>query len=131
MATQSRRRPRGFSLLEMLVAITILGFALAALYQAASAATRNLRTTQRHAYAVELARSLVDEYAVLPSRSAMEMRGETGSGFRWRVGATPLPAYGEALPSGALQRLQVEVAWPDGPRLRSVQLHSVATGIEP
>ena len=49
----------GFSLLEVLVAITILALALAVLYQAASGATRNVRSDEKYAYGVELARSLL------------------------------------------------------------------------
>lgn len=120
----------GFSLLEMLVALAILGIALGALYQAASGATRNLRTAQRHAYAVELARSLLDQYAVVPAAGLAE-RGETGSGFRWQVRARPLPGVGSALPAGRLQALQVRVAWPDGARERSVVLDGVVAGGAP
>ena len=52
------RRCGGFSLLEMVVAIAILALALAALYQAAGGATRNVRSDEKYAYGVELARSL-------------------------------------------------------------------------
>ena len=52
-------RGKGFSLLEMVVAISILGLTLGALYQAVSGATRNVRTDEKYAYGVELARSLL------------------------------------------------------------------------
>ena len=52
-------RSRGFSLLEMLVAMSILAMSLGALYQAVSGATRNVRSDERYAYAIELARSLI------------------------------------------------------------------------
>ena len=61
-------RQSGFSLLEMLVAISILALALGSLYQAASGATRNIRTSERYAYGVELARSLLSENAMVPQR---------------------------------------------------------------
>ena len=53
-----RGRASGFSLLEMIVAMAILGLALGALYQAASGATRNVRSDEKYAYGVELARTL-------------------------------------------------------------------------
>ena len=63
----AKSRSGGFSLLEMLVAVTILGLALGALYQAASGATRNVRTAERYAYAVELASSLLANNAIVPA----------------------------------------------------------------
>jgi general secretion pathway protein I len=121
-------RQRGYSLIEMVVAIAILGLALGALYQAASGATRNVRTDQRYAYAVELARSLVANYSVVPAAGISE-RGETSSGFVWEVRAQPLQRpRGSLLATGQLQSLEVSVNWPDGTRRRDVTLHSVVAG---
>src|SRR6056297_2996658 len=83
-------KQRGFSLLEMVVAIAILGLALGALYQAASGATRNVRIDERYAYAVELARSLLADSSIVPA-DGEQRRGETAGGFVWRVDAQPLP----------------------------------------
>ena len=63
-------RAGGFSLLEMLVAISILALALGALYQAAAGATRNVRIDEKYAYSVELARSLLAEHARVPAAGA-------------------------------------------------------------
>lgn len=125
------RRQAGFSLLEMVVTMAILGLALGALYQAASGATRNVRSDQRYAYAVELARSLVAEHAVVP-RSGLDVAGETSGGFRWSAVATPVRrSRTSGLDEGQLQRLRVIVAWPDGTRQRQVELNSVVAGVEP
>jgi general secretion pathway protein I len=67
-----------------MVAITILALALGALYRAAGGATRNVRTDERYAYSVELARSLLAENAMVPV-SGVSARGETAGGFQWRV----------------------------------------------
>jgi prepilin-type N-terminal cleavage/methylation domain-containing protein len=48
MKSISASRHNGFSLLEMVVAISILALSLAALYQAVSGATRNVRTDERY-----------------------------------------------------------------------------------
>jgi len=45
------RKQKGFSLLEAMVAISILGIALGGLYSAASGATRNVRADERYAFA--------------------------------------------------------------------------------
>jgi general secretion pathway protein I len=125
------RRQGGFSLLEMVVTVAILGLALGALYQAASGATRNVRSDQRYAYAVELARSLVAEYAIVP-RSGLSTQGETSGGFRWSASATPVRrSRNTGIDEGQLQRLHVIVAWPDGTAQRQVELHSVVAGSDP
>ena len=125
-----RRAVAGFSLLEMLVAMVILGLALGAMYQAAGGATRNLRTDERYAYAVELARSVRANYSQVPRQGLIET-GETAGGFRWSVEARPLQRpRGSRLAEGRLQSLRVSVSWPDGVRERSVQLASIAYGVD-
>lgn len=125
------RRQTGFSLLEMVVTMAILGLAIGALYQASSGATRNVRADQRYAYAVELARSLVADNSIVPI-TGMSATGETSGGFLWSADATPLAREGDSpLGGGQLQRLRVRVAWPDGRRQREVVLHSVVAGQRP
>ena len=71
----------GFSLLEMVVAISILAFALGTLYQAAGGATRNVRVDEKYAYGVELARSLLADNGSVPA-SGVNATGETDGWFR-------------------------------------------------
>ena len=115
-------RQRGFSLLEMLVAIAILGIALGVIYQAASGATRNVGADERYAYAVELAQSLLVMHASVP-RQGVNDTGETPGGFSWRV-YTEERALDLRKPV-SLHDIQVDVAWEDGARSRSVTLNSV------
>jgi len=122
------RRSSGFSLLEMLVALSILGLSLGALYQAVSGATRNVRTDERYAYAVELARSLVAVNALVPVEGVRQS-GETAGGFRWLVQSEPIGSSITGLADGALQDLEVEVAWSDGSKRRQVILNSVVEGV--
>lgn len=120
---------RGFSLLEMVVAIAILGLALGALYQAVSGATRNVRTDEKYAYGVELARSLLADNAVVSS-AGVSSSGETEGGFAWQVVASPLDLGRSSLTQGALQSIEVSVNWQDGRKRRQVVLHSVVGGLE-
>lgn len=125
---RSASRVAGFSLLEMLVAIAILALSLGALYQAVSGATRNIRSDEKYAYGVELARSLLADNAMVPlqGRSA---RGETAGGFQWRVESAPLVDVVEGFESGLLQDIEVVVSWQDGERRRQVLLQSVVPGM--
>jgi general secretion pathway protein I len=126
-STERRGRAGGFSLLEILVAMSILALALAALYQAASGATRNVRADEKYAYGVELARSLLADHAVVPLSGA-RVAGETDSGFRWRVSSRPIDLSRSALSLGTLQTIEVSVSWEDGSRRREVLLDSVVEG---
>ena len=123
-------RSLGFSLLEMVVAVAILGMSLGALYQAAGGATRIVSIDEKTAYGVELARSLLANYAVVPV-SGMSEAGETEGGFAWTVVAEPviLPQT-TPLNEGMLQHIKVVVSWPDGGRDREIALESVVAGRE-
>lgn len=124
-----RRTEGGFSLLEMVVAMAILGMSLGVMYQATSGATRNLRIDERYAYATELARSLLADNARVPAVGA-SLSGETPGGFEWQLQAQPLVMPEDSrLPPGALQQLQLRVAWRDEGRLREVSLHSIVEGV--
>ncbi len=128
MRHSNRRGMRGFSLLEMMVAIAILGLSLGALYQSVSGATRNIRTDEKYAYGVELARSLLAANSRLPAAGASS-RGETEGGFAWTVAASPVDVGNTQLARGALQHIEVAVSWQDGVKRRRVVLHSVVEGI--
>lgn len=127
LTRDGRGRARGFSLLEMVVAIAILGLALGALYQAASGATRNVRSDEKYAFGVELARSLLAAHSRVPAEGVSQ-RGETAGGFAWRVDSRPIDLERTPLAEAGLQRIEVTVSWPDGSRRRALQLDSVVEG---
>lgn len=119
----------GFSLLEMIVAISILALALGALYQAAGGATRNVRFDEKYAYGVELARSLLANNGSVPV-SGVNATGATDDGFGWYV--TTRPAAGVSSDAGPrLHEIEVGVTWSDGGKQREVVLHSVVEGYVP
>jgi general secretion pathway protein I len=124
-----RHRPaRGYSLLELLVAISILGLSLGALLRSSTTATRNVATDERYVYAVELSKSLLAQYSFVPA-DGFALAGETSGGFRWRVDARPRARTGTSrFAAGTLQDIQVAVSWQDGGRERSVELVSVVPG---
>ena len=125
---ERRCRQKGFSLLEAMVAISILGIALGGLYSAASGATRNVRADERYAFAVELGRSLLADNNQVP-KSGMSSNGVTAGGFKWSVTTRPAPLGRSGLEQGALQEIEVVVSWADGLRDRRIQLDSVVEGL--
>jgi general secretion pathway protein I len=123
----STRQQRGFSLLEMMVAISILALALGSLYQAASGATRNVRTSERYAYGVELARSLLADNGVV-SENGTQQAGETPGGYDWRVQTQSIDLARSGMGNTRLYAIEVGVAWFDGRKRREIVLNSVVPG---
>lgn len=123
-------RESGFSLLEMMVAIAILGFALGALYQAASGATRNIRADEKYAFGVELARSVLADNARVPA-DGISRSGETPGGFRWQVATRRIDLERTALAGASLHNIEVSVSWQDGSRRPEIVLNSVVEGAAP
>jgi len=122
------KKQAGLSLLEMVVAMAVLGIALGGLYKAASGATRNIRADERYAYGVELGRSLIANYSQIPATGLQE-EGETEGGFRWEVSAVPVDFGRSGLTPGSLQAMEVTVAWSDGSKDRRIQLHTIVEGV--
>jgi len=111
----------------MVVAVAILALALGALYQAASGATRNVRSDERYAYAVELARSLLEANARVTG-GGVNASGETAGEFEWQVTTRQIDLGRSALAAASLHDIEVAVRWRDGGRSREVVLNSVVEG---
>src|SRR5262249_5860463 len=86
-----RRRQRGFTLIEIVVALAILAVALTALFQAFSSGLRAAGVTERQASAVMLARSLLDRVGQDIPLVAGEKAGVTEDGLRWGIAIAPSP----------------------------------------
>lgn len=124
----TRRYNGGFSLLEMMVAVAILGIALGGLYTAASGATRNVRADERYAYAVELGRSILADHSQVVKAGISET-GVTAGGFKWSIDSAPAALGRSGLEPGTLQEIEITVSWADGLRDRRIALYSVVEGI--
>ena len=84
-----RKRQRGFTLIEIIVALAILSISLAALFQAFSGGLRATGVTGRQASAVMLARSLLDRVGQDIPLAAGEQAGVSEDGLRWRIAIAP------------------------------------------
>jgi len=116
------RQSRGFSLIEMLVAMVILGLTLGVLYQASAGATRNVRLDERYTYAVQIAQSLLADYPRMPP-GGVNRSGTSGDDYHWELSSSALE-QNEALPGLQLYRLDVTVRW-EGDDSREVALTTV------
>lgn len=128
--------PRGFTLLEVLVAFVIAALALGALYQGALGGLQNARVAGQYQEALSRARSHIAAIGRGGPLAAGTQQGEDGGGFRWRVrvlpaGSVPL-ARGDAVtvargPRAVLYDVEVVESWGG----REVRLDSQRIGLAP
>jgi len=124
---------RGFTLLEMIVATTIMGVAIAGLMSGISSTTRNAARLRDYDRVVQLARlrmnSLLADPRVprnVPQEGVFDpaLTGGLESGWRAQVTmvekSSLMPATGEYV----LDRVQLEIWWMSGGQRRTFPLDS-------
>jgi general secretion pathway protein I len=123
---------RGFTLLEMIVATTIMGIAVAGLLSGISGATRNAARLRDYDRVVQLARLKMNDLLADPKvllnvplqgQFAPEITG--GLEFGWRARVTvaeksPQPSVGDF----AIDRVQLEIWWTSGGKPQTFPLES-------
>ncbi len=122
------RRAGGFTLLEVIVAFTILSIALVGLLQAFATGMHGLGAAQASATAVMHARSKLDEVGEVIPLEDSEQSGEYDDGYRWEVRITRVEEDADA---GVLEPLaipfDVEVTVTD-PRGSAFTLNTLRLG---
>lgn len=119
---------RGFTLIEILVALTIAAVALAAGMRALSQAADGAGTLKARTLALWVAQNRLAEIQIAPGANTRgDTQGEAmqaGLSFVWRVhvSATPNPAF---------RRVDIVVAEPAMPDYALAQLTGYVTGIAP
>lgn len=125
--TAWRAESRGFSLIEVLISLTLLALFIAAAFQVYSGGMRSAVMAGDYARAQTLARSRMDMIAAAPVVGEESGEAPAGGGptFRWRTAVTdyPLPAGASAGEESTVVPLLavVEVTWgggspPEAPR---------------
>ncbi|MEW6446134.1 MAG: prepilin-type N-terminal cleavage/methylation domain-containing protein [Pseudomonadota bacterium] len=120
-------RPRGFSLLETLVAISILALTVTVIYQAQAHSLRNLGQSLAHQRAVLHAQSLLAELTG-PLAPRQNMSGDTSDGYHWELVITPtdLPPPRIEQDPVPMQRLDLTLNWHEGGKPRELKLTTLA-----
>ncbi len=96
---------RGFSLLEVLVALAIMALSLGALYEAAGGSVRSAQVVEQRGTAILLAQSLLDSRDTVDA-GGFDLGGEHDGRFRWRLSARPFVTGREAVPGWPLYRVE-------------------------
>ncbi len=119
--TQRPRRQHGMTLLEILVALSIMAISLGMIYRATGSNARSVGDLDRYQYAVQLAQSIMD------SRDSVYESGwnESGqsNGYQWSVQSAPFKTGVDESPNiPVLHEVHISVSWAEGDRPRVFEL---------
>ena len=120
---RARRRDeestQGFALLEILVALTILGFALGVLMQIHTQGLHNVRIGDGQSRAVAVAEGVLTQMGSVLALEPGTTEGRGGGGYRWRAEIAQATREGAA--TGGLFDVTVSVEWQSfGAKRRTV-----------
>lgn len=124
-----KHRTRGFSLLELLVALSIAAMSLAALYHAMGSSTRAMHQAQRYALATMTAESLLALHPQAPA-TGLDLRGSE-AGFDWHVLSAPVTEAALEAAHTRLHDLHIHVSWQDGMRAQTIALLTRVPEVKP
>jgi len=111
-----RAAARGFTVIELVVALAIFGLAAAALVRLFATELDRSGQSERLRAATGLAQSKLDAVILSGPPTAQTSAGEAPGGLRWRLTIAPYrdAALSDTLPV-ALARVTVTVGWRDPP----------------
>lgn len=130
-ARTGRRRARGYTLIEVIVAFALLALGLTLLLGTLSGASRQVRWSAEAGRAALHAESLLDQVGVAEPLQAGRREGEFEDGrYRWTLEIAP---WTEPVPENAprpvggnrLFELALSVQWGDGGPRERLQLRSL------
>src|SRR6478672_6567641 len=134
MCTDRAIRDNGFTLLEVVIALSIAGLALVGLFRAGSGGLFAVDTAARAEEAVQRAQSHLAAVGRDASMTEGEYTGEDGGGYRWRLRVRPLAERqapgqnGVSQASTTLLEVEVAISWPARSGERSVVLRTLRLG---
>jgi general secretion pathway protein I len=130
---------KGFTLLEVIVALIIAGTAAAVLFEAVGSGLHASQTASMYDQAIVRAKSRLAAATQGTKLTTGDWSGNDGGGFRWRLHVAPV-ASASLRPSGlvgprgassiavVLYSVSVWVGWNDGGTERDVRLDTQQVG---
>jgi general secretion pathway protein I len=126
------RSTTGFTLIEVVVAMAILGIALTVIIELFSGGLRLARTSAEYTKAINYARIKMEEMAVKQTIEEGTQEGEFDHTFRWqvetkKVDVLPIEKGIDFKPPTELFQVKVNVLWKSGSKERSTRLETYRT----
>jgi prepilin-type N-terminal cleavage/methylation domain-containing protein len=130
---------KGFTLLEVIVALIIAGMAAMVLFDAVGSGLHSTQTAAMYDQAIVRAKSRLAAATQGTKLEPGDWRGDDGGDFRWRLRVTPLatasvhptavagPRGGVSFPV-TLYAVSVWIGWNDGGTARDVHLDTEQVG---
>jgi general secretion pathway protein I len=116
-----RGTQRGFSLLELLVAFSILALSLGVLYRVSGGTVHNLQQSEQHQRAAALAESLLSLRDTVPP-DGWDQSG-VSAGCAWRIRSSLYPTRFASISAPRLHQVLITITW--GSKTNSHQLEVV------
>jgi general secretion pathway protein I len=123
---------KGFTLIEVLVAVAILGVGLTVLIELFSGGLRLGRASEEYTKAVNYARIKMEEIAVKPTIKEGSEEGEFNETFRWQVEVKkveilPIENKPDFKPPAQFFQVQINIIWKSGSKEKSTHIESYRT----
>jgi general secretion pathway protein I len=127
-----RKKDIGFTLIEVVVALAILGIGLTVIIELFAGGLRLARVSEEYTRAVNLARNKMEEMAWKPPTAEGTEEGEFNETYRWKVETKKidlLPPERETdyKPPVELIQIKMNVLWKSGSKERSLEIESYRT----
>lgn len=120
---------QGFSLLEILIAFSILAVSLSILLNIFAVGVTTASVAEDYTTAVEIAESLMAKTGIETPLQAGQIEGVQHNKYHWQVLVQPFELASEPVDnttlSAALFKVSVTVSWGDGRKIKLVTLKLV------
>ncbi len=123
------KRATGFTLIEVVVAMAILGVGITLVIELLSGSLRLLRTSGEYTRAVNWGHVKMEEMLVKPVLNEGTEEGEFDQTYRWqvevkRVDVLPARIETDFVPPVELYQVKIHVLWKSGTKERSTALET-------
>ncbi len=124
----------GFTLIEVMVTLAILGIALTVIIELFSAGLRLARKSEDYSRAVFYGRQLIEELCLQDEISEKEEAGEFEGGYTWKYQMKPVSVLIDEDDdrdfSVKVYTVKVVVSWPSGGIEKNIDFETLKTVIE-
>lgn len=131
---RNRHSQAGVSLLEILIAVSLLGISFTAIFSSLSAALRAAGRLDQYRRAVDCASNKLNELVLEPNlEPGQVVSGVSDSGLRWRAKSEFVDSRPGSAPDKPLQlvRIVVEVSWATRTGTQNFALQTLKLRIPP